>query len=388
MAAAASLDSPQASHINEVPAVTSSPCSSPPLFNSPSDKRFWSALRSRVDMLLETRDKIPTDPLPPAQAVGIRSVASSDDVMLGWIKVLLAFDLFFESRVGVFLQNTRGLKRMKGLKEDTVLLMRGFDSVAHTLSQLSANINDALQGARDLGKPPTLTDILKSNLRSKEDDQVVKENVEKEEGTKCLKRKFDSSDDPDDQQAHSVEKVAQDPAMTRMKRAKNLAVSMATKASSLAKELRLIKSDLSFVQERCTLLEEENTRLRDGFSTGTPPEDDDLVRLQLETLLAEKSRLANENANLVRENQCLSQLVTYHRLNMQDISASYEEFISGMRLDFSFSSSPLVEDQFIEDDNDGSLLLSAPKDMTSISASLEFEEKQRQEEEPQHSQAD
>lgn len=35
------------------------------------------------------------------------------------------------------------------------------------------------------------------------------------------------------------------------------------------------------------------------------------VRLQLQAQLAEKSRLANENPNLVRENQCLNQLVQY-----------------------------------------------------------------------------
>lgn len=104
------------------------------------------------------------------------------------------------------------------------------------------------------------------------------------------------------------------------------------------------------------------------------------MRLQLETLLAEKSRLASENANLVRENQCLSQLVTYHQLNSQDLSASYEEFIRGMCLDFSSPSSPIAEDQLIEDDNEGTLLPSAPKDITGISASLDalFEKEQQQ----------
>ena len=48
------------------------------------------------------------------------------------------------------------------------------------------------------------------------------------------------------------------------------------------------------MQERCALLEEENRRLRDGMDKGLRPEEDDLVRLQLEALLAEKSRLANE----------------------------------------------------------------------------------------------
>lgn len=56
-----------------------------------------------------------------------------------------------------------------------------------------------------------------------------------------------------------------------------LALSMATKAATLARELKSIKSDLCFMQERCTLLEEENRRLRDGFVKGIRTEEDDLV---------------------------------------------------------------------------------------------------------------
>lgn len=60
-----------------------------------------------------------------------------------------------------------------------------------------------------------------------------------------------------------------------------LAISMATKSASLARELKSIKLDLCFMQERCTLLEEENRRLRDGFDKGIRPEEDDLVGLFL-----------------------------------------------------------------------------------------------------------
>lgn len=68
----------------------------------------------------------------------------------------------------------------------------------------------------------------------------------------------------------------------------------------------------------------------------------------MEALLAEKSRLANENANLKRENQCLHQLVEYHQITTQDLSASYEQVIRGMCLDFSSPSSSIMEDN--EDD--------------------------------------
>jgi len=71
------------------------------------------------------------------------------------------------------------------------------------------------------------------------------------------------------------------------------------------------------------------------------------VRLQLEALLAEKSRLAQENANLTRENQSLMQLVEYHQLTSQDLDDSYEDVMQGLRLDFS---SPLGK---ISDDEEG-----------------------------------
>ena len=56
-----------------------------------------------------------------------------------------------------------------------------------------------------------------------------------------------------------------------------LAASMAAKAAWLSRELKSVKSDLCFVQDRCALLEEENRRLRDGFVKGIRPEEDDLV---------------------------------------------------------------------------------------------------------------
>lgn len=71
----------------------------------------------------------------------------------------------------------------------------------------------------------------------------------------------------------------------------------------------------------------------------------------MEALLAEKSRLANENANLTRENQCLHQLVEYHQLTSQDLSATYEQVIQGMCLDFS-SPPPSIPEEATSRDGD------------------------------------
>ncbi|CAJ1905216.1 unnamed protein product [Sphenostylis stenocarpa] len=283
--------------------------SSSPLFSPSSDQRFWSTLRNRVDTLLDARQPRTSSHSPKNVEVNNRS------------------------------------------KEDCMLLMRGFDSVAHTLSLLSNNLDNALQGARELANPPTLTDIFHSKNDTVENKEDSGEK-QKEESNQGMKRKLDHVDYSEENAVDTQKEDGKKVMDRNIKKAKNLAVSMATKAASLARELKSIKSDLCFMQERCGLLEEENRRLRDGFTKGVRPEEDDLVRLQLEALLAEKSRLANENANLVRENQCLHQLVEYHQLASQDLCESDEDAIQGMYLDFSSPPPTIPEETGDEDGGD------------------------------------
>ncbi|CAA0828107.1 Unknown protein [Striga hermonthica] len=306
--ATASIESRSAAPLEKrSPSLRSS--TSPPLFSPSSDKRFWSELRNRVDALVESRKPI--------------------DQASAWQKNREAID---------------GAKR---LEEDSMLLLRGFDSVAQSLSQLSNNLENALQGARDLAKPPTLTEILHATLENaRTEEGISKEEINKDEteeeddneaDKRGLKRKLDTNQCTENQDEvgllEAEQKIPNE--LEKIKRAKSIAISMATKAASMARELKSMRSDLGFMQERCGLLEEENRKLRDGLDKGIQPDEDDLVRLQLEALLAEKSRLANENANLKRENQCLSQLVEYHQLTSHDLSASYENLIKEIGLDFS-----------------------------------------------------
>ncbi|KAJ0808167.1 hypothetical protein HanPI659440_Chr01g0000481 [Helianthus annuus] len=44
-----------------------------------------------------------------------------------------------------------------------------------------------------------------------------------------------------------------------------------------------------------------------------------MIRLQLETLLAEKGRLAHENSVYARENRYLREIVEFHQMKMQDM---------------------------------------------------------------------
>ncbi|KAL3850514.1 hypothetical protein ACJIZ3_012396 [Penstemon smallii] len=105
----------------------------------------------------------------------------------------------------------------------------------------------------------------------------------------------------------------------QLKASRDVAMAMAAKAKLLLRELKTVKADLAFAKERCSQLEEENRILRESREKGDNPEDDDLIRLQLESLLAEKARLAQENSVYARENRFLREIVEYHQLTMQDV---------------------------------------------------------------------
>ncbi|KAI5555900.1 hypothetical protein BDE02_19G116000 [Populus trichocarpa] len=105
----------------------------------------------------------------------------------------------------------------------------------------------------------------------------------------------------------------------QLKASRDVAMAMAAKAKLLLRELKTVKADFAFAKERCAQLEEENKILRENRERGENLEDDDLIRLQLETLLAEKARLAHENSVYARENRFLREVVEYHQLTMQDV---------------------------------------------------------------------
>ncbi|CAN6872288.1 hypothetical protein Bca4012_076783 [Brassica carinata] len=113
------------------------------------------------------------------------------------------------------------------------------------------------------------------------------------------------------------------PRRVSIKASRDVAMATAAKAKLLLRELKTVKADLAFAKQRCSQLEEENKRLRDNLEKGSNnPADDDLIRLQLETLLAEKARLVHENsiyARELRENRFLREIVEYHQLPMQDV---------------------------------------------------------------------
>lgn len=112
----------------------------------------------------------------------------------------------------------------------------------------------------------------------------------------------------------------------QLKAPRDLANGMAAKAKRLLLELKTVRADLTFAKERCQKLEEENKFLRESREKGDGTVDDDLIRLQLETLLSEKGRLAHENTIYARENRFLREIVEYHQLTMQDLTCLDESF--------------------------------------------------------------
>ncbi|KQJ89473.1 uncharacterized protein LOC100832283 [Brachypodium distachyon] len=107
---------------------------------------------------------------------------------------------------------------------------------------------------------------------------------------------------------------------TQLKASRDVANAMAAKAKLVLRELKTVKADLAFAKQRCAQLEEENKMLRETKQKGVKTEeDDDLIRMQLETLLAEKSRLAQENSMYARENRFLREIVDFHQYTAHDV---------------------------------------------------------------------
>lgn len=220
---------------------------------------------------------------------------------------------------------------VKVVQEDSKLLHKGLEAVASSLTRITHTLGVALEDGTNLAEPK-LSELFPIEAPATSSVPTLKrrrvpENAEEklsDQGTDVRKASVNMDDN------------------AKLKDHRNLAVAMASKAKSLERELKSIRGDLCFMRERCSFLEEENQRLRDAVTKGVRPEEDDLVRLQLEALLAEKGRLAQENANYARENHYLHQVVEYHKLTLQDMDMDMAAAFGdvSMRLDFSSSASP------------------------------------------------
>ncbi|GAU45190.1 hypothetical protein TSUD_178830 [Trifolium subterraneum] len=177
---------------------------------------------------------------------------------------------------------------------DNPSIRKGLDAISSSLNQLG----DTFEKAYEEGK--TIVETKTADLRSQ------------------IRRKGNGPED-----IYQASDQTQSPSRheTQLKASRDVAMATAAKAKLLLRELKTVKADLAFAKARSSQLEEENKLLREreGSDKGLNHNDDDLIRNQLETLLAEKSRLANENETYSRENRFLREIVEYHQLTMQDV---------------------------------------------------------------------
>ncbi|KAI4307764.1 hypothetical protein L6164_030913 [Bauhinia variegata] len=196
------------------------------------------------------------------------------------------------------------------LKKDSQTLLKGLDVITSSLSQIGDTIGKSLEEGFTIMENRT-SDIIQETRKH------IKKKPGNSEGQSQEAKRSTTRQQPHLQtQMHSQMQTDQE---LQLKASRDVAMAMAAKAKLLLRELKTVKADLAFAKERCAQLEEENKILRENRERGRSPEDDDLIRLQLETLLAEKARLAHENSVYARENRFLREVVEYHQLTMQDV---------------------------------------------------------------------
>ncbi|XP_045823107.1 uncharacterized protein LOC123915879 [Trifolium pratense] len=195
------------------------------------------------------------------------------------------------------------------LKRDSPAIYKGLDAITSSLSHIGGTIGKSLEEGFTIVENRT-SDIIQETRKHirKKPGNFVGQNQETNHSTTLQ----------DPQLRNQMSPVQADQEL-QLKASRDVAMAMAAKAKLLLRELKTVKADLAFAKDRCAQLEEENKILRVNRERGDSHDDDDLIRLQLETLLAEKARLAHENSVYARENRFLREVVEYHQLTMQDV---------------------------------------------------------------------
>uniref|UniRef100_A0A2C9VGY1 Uncharacterized protein n=1 Tax=Manihot esculenta TaxID=3983 RepID=A0A2C9VGY1_MANES len=196
---------------------------------------------------------------------------------------------------------------------DDARLQKGLDKITYSLNQIGDTFEKAFEEGRTIVENKT-ADIIQETRKL----QIMRKGSSSEAQNQAFEA-INSQQQP--MKHHQQNQMNHE---TQLKASRDVALATAAKAKLLLRELKTIKADLAFAKQRCSQLEEENKILREGCEKGDNPADDDLIRLQLETLLAEKARLAHENSIFARENRFLREIVEYHQLTMQDVVYLHE----------------------------------------------------------------
>ena len=103
-----------------------------------SDDRFWDGLRTRVDTILEDRRLV-------SSAAAAATVLPTQPIHLQTFLSVCSLDLddVCSARCCLVQQCGAASERPKRLREDSLMLVRGLDSVAASLAQLSDTLTAA-----------------------------------------------------------------------------------------------------------------------------------------------------------------------------------------------------------------------------------------------------
>ncbi|CAI8597082.1 unnamed protein product [Vicia faba] len=195
------------------------------------------------------------------------------------------------------------------LKRDSPTIIKGLGAITSSLTHIGGTIGKSFEEGFTIVENRT-SDIIQETRKHirKKPVNILVQNQETNHSS--------TLQEPQMRTQKSPKQADQE---LQLKASRDVAMAMAAKAKLLLRELKTVKADLAFAKDRCAQLEEENKILRINRERGDTQDDDDLVRLQLETLLAEKARLAHENSVYARENRFLREVVEYHQLTMQDV---------------------------------------------------------------------
>ncbi|XP_021769232.1 uncharacterized protein LOC110733483 [Chenopodium quinoa] len=244
---------------------------------------FWGSVARKAKAVLD-------DDVPPEQAEVPRAARRYED------------NVAYGQQDGHQFQSEQGRK-----KPDKAVLRKGFGAIASSFNYLGNALEEGLN-------------IVENRTADIIQDTRNRRYARKKSAPDFNQQPTDAGSvkEPSGTQNH-VSSVAQTELNIQLQASRDVAMAMAAKTKLLLRELKTFKADLAFAKERCAQLEEENRILRESLENGDNPEDDELIRLQLESLLAEKARLAQENAFYARENRFLREVVEYHQLTMQDV---------------------------------------------------------------------
>ncbi|KAG9137919.1 hypothetical protein Leryth_023662, partial [Lithospermum erythrorhizon] len=196
------------------------------------------------------------------------------------------------------------------IKVDNPVLRKRLDEFASSLNQIGGRIGNAFEEGRTIVENKT-ADIIQETKKLQIRRNAMNFNDQNYGGG--LQSPWKNLNKPTEQHMTNSPE-------DRLKAARDVALATAAKAKVLLRELKTVKADLAFAKARCSQLEDENKALREACEKGGGNRaDDDMIRDQLETLLAEKTRLAHENSVYARENRFLMEIVEFHQLTMQDV---------------------------------------------------------------------